>query len=540
VSLRARVERLTDAMEARQRVQCVPVILDLAVTPAWAQPLPDGRCVRIIGGQHPVHRRRVLRALEKGVEPPPGTIVLDYRPGAAEAIRLAVDPSTPDEIAGFGTRGDGKTWAMLGAILVHADLQRERGFSFPVRWLGLTDFYTSHRLRTLRSIEAPAFGGIWATRDDRHVIVLTVDGVELALIDLVGVEDQGALDRLRLETVGLWLGEPAPAAVMETSAGVSLDAWMLARTSQRLPSYKRPALIDSNYPDDDHWTWQRFVVRKHPGTAYVRITPGERASAEDRAKWEQALEGRPDLQRRLLQGEPGVVAEGPQVAVGYRSDLHVSAERLEPSHHVPLILGHDGGLTPSTIIGQAVSGEIRVLAALSSQRAGTRQHVENLVRPWLAVHAAWALGRGGLLRHFYDPSMDTADQSDLDANPVRVIREVLGGSTRPGAVAWPARRDPMLAVLNRLNPATGRPVLQLDPVEAALLDRALSGRFHYPVVRGQVSRDLPDKTHPWSDIGDAFCYFIGGIAPGRLEREIDHDAPTIYVKGGLHYEGRRT
>src|SRR5262249_23530299 len=149
---------------------------------------------------------------------------------------------------------------------------------------------------------------LWSTRDDRHKLVLTVDGHELAVVELLGVEDQGALDRLRVECHALWLEEPAPAAVMESSAGVSEDAWRLARTSQRLASYKRPAIISSNYPDEDHWLWQRFVVRKHPGTTYVRITPGERASEEDRKQWAEALEGRPDLMRRLLAGEPGVIA----------------------------------------------------------------------------------------------------------------------------------------------------------------------------------------------------------------------------------------
>jgi hypothetical protein len=186
---------------------------------------------------------------------------------------------------------------------------------------------------------------------------------------------------------------------------------------------------------------------------------------------------------------------------------------------------YDAGLTPVTIIGQHVGGELRIFAAMHSERAGTRQHLENVVRPWFAVNAPWALRSSSALRHFVDPSMNTPGQADIETSPVRVLRELLGGIVREGPTSWPGRRDPMLAVFNRLNPATGRPVLQLDPEDAAMLDRALSGRWFYRVVRGQVSRELPDKRHPWSDLGDAFAYLVAGAAPTasmspRRQREV--------------------
>jgi hypothetical protein len=62
----------------------------------------------------------------------------------------------------------------------------------------------------------------------------------------------GALDKVRAEATGLWVEEPAAAAVMETSTGVSLEAYLLALASCRLASCAHPKFITSNYPDVDH------------------------------------------------------------------------------------------------------------------------------------------------------------------------------------------------------------------------------------------------------------------------------------------------
>ena len=89
----------------------------------------------------------------------------------------------------------------------------------------------------------------------------------------MGVEDQNAIDKLRQETVGVWFQECAP--VLEESSGISDTAWGIACNSQRVPRYTHPAIMDLNYPDEDYWTWQRFVRKREPGTMYFRIPPRE-------------------------------------------------------------------------------------------------------------------------------------------------------------------------------------------------------------------------------------------------------------------------
>jgi hypothetical protein len=283
---------------------------------------------------------------------------------------------------------------------------------------------------------------------------------------------------------GAWLEEAAAAGTEASSSGLSVDALMIVTTSLRLPSYAHPILVTSNL-------WTRYHVDRHPGTMLVRIPKGERASAEDRAAWREALAGRPDLIRRLIDGEPALIVSGQGVLEGvFNAEMHVAGGPLIYNAGQRLILGHDAGLTPVTVIAQWNGPQLQILAALASTRAGTEQHCRDLVIPWLVRHAPEAE-----LERWIDPSMVTPSQSDLSESPEKVIRRRLGGPVREGETKWQPRLDPLLAILGQLIDG-GRPALLVSPTCAALIE-AMAGRWHYPRDRnGQVSRELPEKDHP--------------------------------------------
>src|SRR6266545_65823 len=506
--------------------------LDAASRPALkklgAEDLGGGRYGILLGGERSDHRRAVARLRKNPNKADGGDLrVLTFRPIASQSVLAAVS-GQPREVYVVSPRGEGKTYAGLASLLLYAVRHQREGGTPPVRVMAFSDTFASQRIKLLRSAMAPEWGGLWRTRDDGHVLEAVVDGQVLVSCDVFGVEDMGAVDRLRMEAHACWLEEPAPAAVGETSSGVSEDALGVAYSSLRLPSYAHPMLVTSNYPDENHWSWRRYVSHPLPGVVAFRIPPCERATPEQRAAMTEALASRPDLKRRLLDGEPGLVVAGIGVCDrAWNPDLHVSREVLRPVHGARLYFGHDAGLTPVTVVLQLHEGQLQVLAGLASTRAGTEQHLTSLVVPWLARHAPWWLKDGYPREHWVDPSMKTPSQSNLSESPEAVIRRDLRGLIRDGEVSWPGRRDPLLAMLGRL--VNGRPALVVSAgPDTELLRQALSGRWHYPRARsGEVLREFPEKDHPWSDLGDALAYPVAGIAPWRVR---DGDAARTHPR----------
>jgi len=415
-------------------------------------------------------------------------------------------------------------------MIYHAKLHQQAGHPLPTRWIGAADTFASHTAKTHESLREPLWAGVWHFEEQGHVAVAVIDGVEAVRLRLIGVEDQAGVDRLRAQCHGLWFEEPNPSSVGVQSTGLGEKAWNTGITSCRMPSHANPKIITSNYGTRSHWTYRRFVreTALHPERAYVEVPPGELASAEARLAWAKALEDDPSAAARLIHGQWASVYEGDQVAQSFRHETHVSLTRLHPDvGEGRLWLGQDGGLTPATIIAQRQRGRICILAALASEDAGMRQHMEAVVRPWLAEHAMWALRASDAIRVEYDPSLDTDSQGDSEINALRVMRRLLHATYHAGPVDWLGRLHPLEAALNRS--VNGVPLVQIDPEECVGLIEALDGAWHYPVkATGQRRSDQPKKpNHPAEDLGDGLAYVLAGMAPTK-DTSAPPKVPTVH------------
>ena len=207
------------------------------------------------------------------------------------------------------------------------------------------------------------------------------------------------------------------------------------------------------------------------------------------------------------------------MARGFNEDVHVAKHRLLPLVGQPIALGQDGGLMPATIIGQRAGGRVHLLASLSSEHAGIRQHYEYVVLPWLGEHCPWVLDNPReMARGWYDPSIDVGAQGDIEMNALLVLKKMLPAVWNAGPVDWPARRDPLERVLDSMD--MGQPMLLLDPEFCRPLAKAMNGMWHYAItIQGQLRKEEPKKPNPpWADLGDAACYLLAGMAPMSAKR----------------------
>lgn len=415
------------------------------------------------------------------------------------------------EIMLMGPRGEGKTWGALTAMIAHAQAHHAAEYPLPVKWLAAASTFRSHEEKTHDSMRAAGWRGCWKLRNAGRQAVFDVNGASLVDVRLFGVGDEDGMNRLRAEAHALWFEEAAPAEELG-SHGMSEDQWGMGLSSLRLPSHANIGIATQNYPDEEHWTWQRWRVRRHPGTLLFEIPRNERATPEQHAQWAEAILD-PVMRRRLLEGKPGTIIPGRPVAEGFNEDLHVSRIPLRPRERGDVWIGQDGGLMPATVIGQRVGARIEILAALSSKHAGIRQHVRYQVLPWLGEHMPWTLEDRQRVHVCYDESMDTDSQADIETNPLRVMQSLLPGHYRPGQnVPWSWRRDPLAAALSAMD--AGVPVIAVDR-GCPLLIKAWRGLWHYAVTNaGGVRREEPKKPNPpWADIGDASAYLIANMAP---------------------------
>lgn len=487
--------------------------------PSWARDLGGGRAAYVIGGGEAL-AEATYAALLAGEPVPERVAVLEHTVTPTRFLLEALEGPAV-EIVVKGARGVRKTQTGLDFSVLFAWRHSVLGGPLPVRVMIVGATAVHLRATVVRSMQAPWWRGGWQAEDDARRARFVLDGVCWVDADLVGVEDAQGVDRLRRECHLVMGDDPAP-ALGETATGFSDAAWITAMTSCRLPTAlgRHPAIVTMNPSSRSHWTTKRFISAPPEGVAVYTIPPEEVLTPEERAEQRRRVAGRPDLLARLVMGEASDALLGLPVAQGYDDARHVAPAPLRPRQGT-LWMAWDAGLTPCCIVAQVLDGELRIYAALCSERAGTRDFIELVVQPWMVQHTPWAI-RGGSLQHVADPSMWAASQEDSRNASSTTVRHMLGGGIRKGPERWPERRDPLLALFNRA--VAGRPAFQISPVDdTELLRRALVGGWHYgtSVSGGLRPAEQPVKSHPDSDICDALTYLVAAVMPVA-----DRDRPS--------------
>ena len=167
-----------------------------------------------------------------------------------------------------------------------------------------------------------------------------------------------------------------------------------------------------------------------------------------------------------------------------------------------------------TTIGRLIIYDVCQINGNSDLRVLISTQVEPLLNSprWKGKAKSW--------RDIGDFTMAMRDQSNVEESAKMVIQRTLKTRFESGPYTWKMVKSGMDNMFGQNGLIQGMPSVQLDPIGAKLLDKALNGAWHYPVDnQGKRSREKPVKyasSHP----GDAFAAGACILRPSSRKADI--------------------
>jgi phage terminase large subunit len=285
-------------------------------------------------------------------------------------------------------------------------------------------------------------------------------------------------------------------------------------------NFNYEVIIDSNPPTVRHWIYRKFEKENIKNFAIYHQPAGILKEKGNYIPNPEAdnIENLPggynyylDIARShseeyvqvYCRGEYGKIASGKVVFNEYNDDLH-AIDKIEYIEEVPIVLGWDFGLTPAVIFLQRIDKQIRAFKEFCLERGGIKQFVELVVLPYIQSLDEKVLIEASI----GDISGDTPSQTDMQTC-LGILRQH-GITTQPAkSNTLQPRLESVRTVLNTL--VNGKPAFILSKKETPILREGFLGEYFYKSVQVAGSdeiKDIPYKTHPYSDIQDALQYAI--------------------------------
>lgn len=195
----------------------------------------------------------------------------------------------------------------------------------------------------------------------------------------------------------------------------------------------------------------------------------------------------------------------------FKPAWHIAKTKLFSVPGTMLIVGIDFGRNPAAILVQLdPRGRIIVLDECFAENTGVELFINTLLRPLLARPEYQRLPVG------------------LVGDPSGIARGQIGEESvfqalkRLGLAAQPAQTnniDPRLRAVEKwlLQSRDAGPALLISPTCTNLI-KALRAKYRYAKKKDGELHPLPEKSHPWSDLADAFQYAILGFSGNILAR----------------------
>ena len=261
----------------------------------------------------------------------------------------------------------------------------------------------------------------------------------------------------------------------------------------------------TNPPDQD--TFWETLISDPPENVHITIQP---SGLSPEADWTRFLPD--DYYDNLAHGKTedwidvyihakfGKSLSGQPVFKAFDRSAHVAKHEITPMFSsTPLLIGVDAGLTPAAVIGQlSYDGRLVVYDSLISEDMGALRFILERLKPLLTNKFP---GRSAMV--IIDPAAFQRVQTDE-----RTVADIYRSE---GFMLKPAKTNSVAARIAAVERYMTRVVdgkygLTLDPVHASSLIQAMAGKYRYKINTKGAKDEKPEKSHPWSDIADAFQY----------------------------------
>ena len=261
----------------------------------------------------------------------------------------------------------------------------------------------------------------------------------------------------------------------------------------------------TNPPDQD--TFWEELLSNPPENVHVTIQPSGLAPEAD---WTQFLpddyydnlaHGKTEEWKAVyIHAEFGKSLSGQPVFRSFNRKEHTSSETITPMYSdAPLLIGIDAGLTPAAVIGQVIyDGRLVIYDSIISEDMGALRFVREKLKPLLANKFP---GRSSLV--IIDPA--AFQRAQTDERTVADIYRAEGFSIKAAKTnSVAARLAAVEKYMTRI--VDGKYGLMIDHEAANSLVQGLAGKYRYKINTKGIKDEKPEKSHPWSDVADAFQY----------------------------------
>jgi hypothetical protein len=317
---------------------------------------------------------------------------------------------------------------------------------------------------------------------------------------------------------------------------------------------RRCALIgDMNAPTIDNWTYETLVTDRGPDRAFYVQPSGLSPEAENifalpggRGYYQRIVDNQDERYvERMVHNKFGYSRSGKAVHPSFEHSRHVASSEIAFDPRFDLHIGVDvstSGLSPAAIFAQAAT-RIRLIDELyEGHGVGPARFAEALQR---LMNERFPNVPRGSVKLWVDPAAhggNDKEHGELDA--MQILSSALGvpallpgdGGNEIGMRTSVVDKE----LMGYMEPGTS---LLVSP-RCKLYIAGMGGKYRFkrkPESATNDYEDLPEKSHPWSDIQDAGQYVIIGIrGPAHVRQLIGQKKAQASRRGtGLVEPARR-